>query len=254
MASGIKGMTVLVTGSAGGLGRAFALAFAGQGAGKIIIADINDAGMAETKAMVVALGSAASVHNVDVSTEENIQTFAAEVLAANDRLDVLINNAGLAYGEVSSGFVDIPMDRWLRYLSVNTVAPLRLAVALRPALAKAKGLIINQSSMASYTPATCYGVTKSALTAMTFGMAAQFAGDEIRAVAIAPGIMVTDASEGALSDATKARVLSTQAVKRRGTAEDIANLGVFFASEEGSFINNEIVLCDGGNMMRGFRA
>ena len=120
-------------------------------------------------------------------------------------------------------------------------------------IAKAKGLIINQSSSASYMPATAYGVTKATLTAINFGMAVQFAGDEIRAVAIAPGLMETEASRSSLSSETWQRVKSTQAMKRLGTAKDIANLGVFLASDEGSFINNEIILVDGGNMMRGFR-
>jgi 3-oxoacyl-[acyl-carrier protein] reductase len=128
-----------------------------------------------------------------------------------------------------------------------------LAEALRPALKAAKGLIINKSSMASYQPATAYGITKAGLNIFTHAMATQFGADEIRCVAIAPGLMETEAAKGGVEAENWARLQAMQSVKRQGTAEDIANLGLFLASEEGSFINNQVILCDGGNQMRGFR-
>lgn len=252
MADRLPGKTVLVTGSAGGLGRAYALAFAREGA-SLILGDVNEAGLAETAAMIKALGGAASFHRVDLGDEGEITAFAKTVLAANDRLDVLINNAGLAYGEIAHSFTGLGLAKWQRFLAINTIAPLLLAEALRPALAKTKGLIINQSSMASYTPATAYGVSKASLNAMNYGMAVQFAADEIRAVAIAPGLMETEANRASLSPETYERVKGMQLMKRQGTAEDIANLGVFLATDEGGFINNEIIIMDGGNNLRGWR-
>ena len=252
MTKRFSGNTAVVTGSAGGLGRAYALAFAREGAA-LVLADINEAGLAETKRLIEAEGGAASFHRVDLAEEAQITAFADKVLAAHDRVDVLINNAGLAYGEIAHSFLGLGQEKWLRFLAINSIAPLLLAEALKPALAAAKGLIINQSSMASYTPATAYGVTKATLNALNFAMAMQFAGDEIRAVAIAPGLMETEANRNSLSPETHARIMAMQLVKRPGTAEDIANLGVFLASAEGSFINNEIVICDGGNNLRGWR-
>jgi 3-oxoacyl-[acyl-carrier protein] reductase len=252
MTGKFSGKTVLVTGSAGGLGRAYALAFAKEGA-VLILADVNEAGLAESQAMIEALGGTASDHRVDLGDEAQIHAFAANVLTAHERLDVLINNAGLAYGEIAHGFFGLGMAKWQRFLAVNTIAPLLLAEALRPALAAAEGLVINQSSMASYTPATAYGITKASLNAMTFGMATQLAADGIRVVAIAPGLMETEASRASLPEATFQRVKGTQLLKRQGTAEDIANLGIFLASDEGSFINNEIIIMDGGNQLRGWR-
>jgi 3-oxoacyl-[acyl-carrier protein] reductase len=84
-------------------------------------------------------------------------------------------------------------------------------------------------------------------------MAMQFGADNIRVNAIAPGLMETPAAKEGVADENWERLKSMQSVKRQGTAEDIANLGVFLASDEGSFINNEVILCDGGNQMRGFR-
>ncbi len=252
MAKRLDGKRVLITGGAAGLGRAYALAFAKEGAA-IILADLNEAGMAETKALVEAMGSTAACHHVDMGDESSINALAKAVMADNDSLDVLINNAGLHLGEIARGFFGLGQAKWQHFFAVNTIGPVLLAEALRPALAKAKGLIINKSSMASYNPATAYGITKASLNVFTHAMAMQFGVDEIRCVAIAPGLMETPAARGGVAEDNWHHLMSLQAVKRQGTAEDIANLGVFLASQEGSFINNEVILCDGGNQMRGFR-
>jgi 3-oxoacyl-[acyl-carrier protein] reductase len=107
--------------------------------------------------------------------------------------------------------------------------------------------------MASYNPATAYGITKACLNIFTHAMATQFGQDGIRCVAIAPGLMATEAAREGVADDNWERLKGMQSVKRQGTPEDIANLGLFLASDEGSFINNQVILCDGGNQMRGFR-
>jgi 3-oxoacyl-[acyl-carrier protein] reductase len=252
MSKRFAGKTVLVTGAADGLGRAYALAFAREGADQIIV-DIEPKGLAESTRQIEALGVQCASFRVDLSVESEIHQCAAEVCRRWPRLDVLINNAGLAYGEISTGFAELSQAKWLKFLSINTLAPLLLAQALRVPLAAAQGLIINQSSMASYVPATAYGITKSALNAMTFGMAYQFGADGIRVNGIAPGIMSTPASDQSLSPEQKARVQGMQLIKGQGTAEDIAQLGVFLASTEGRFINNDVISCDAGNRMRGYR-
>ncbi len=246
------GKSVLVTGGAAGLGRAYAVKFGGAGA-HLILADIEASGMDETKAMVESAGGSAECHICDMSDESAIQALGAAVITKHEKLDVLINNAGLHMGEIARGFFGLGQAKWHHYFAVNTIGPLLLAEALRPALAKAKGLIINKSSMASYQPQTAYGITKAALNVFTHAMASQFAADEIRCVAIAPGLMETPAAQEGVEAAHWERLKSMQAVNRQGTAEDIANLGYFLASQEGSFINNQVILCDGGHQLRGFR-
>ena len=252
MAGRFSGKTILVTGGAAGLGRAYALAFGREGA-HLILADINEAGMAETIALVEGVGGTAEAHRCDMSSEADIQALGAAVCGAHEKLDVLVNNAGLHLGDIARGFFGLGQARWQYFFAVNTIGPMLLAEALRPALAKAQGLIINKSSMASYNPATAYGITKASLNVFTHAMAMQFAADGIRCNAIAPGLMETEAAKGGVEAANWERLKGMQMVKRQGTAEDIANLGVFLASDEGSFINNEVILCDGGNQMRGFR-
>jgi 3-oxoacyl-[acyl-carrier protein] reductase len=252
MAGQCAGKTVLVTGGAAGLGRGYALRFGGEGA-HLILADINEAGMAAVKAEVEALGGSAECHRCDMGNEADIQALGAAVCAAHPKLDVLINNAGLHLGEIARGFFGLGLGKWQHYFAVNVIGPLLLAEAVRPALKAAKGLIINKSSMASYQPQTAYGITKASLNVFTHAMAAQFGADEIRCVGIAPGLMATEAAERGVEADNWERLKGMQAVKRQGTTEDIANLGYFLASPEGSFINNQVILCDGGNQLRGFR-
>lgn len=243
---------VVITGAAAGLGRSSAIAFAREGA-DLILTDLNATGLEETAAEIRKLGRACSIHCFDLGDEAAIQAFGAEICARHPEVHVLYNNAGLHLGESTQSIETIGLQKWLHYLTINSVAPLLLANALRPSLARGKGVILNQSSMASFVPATIYGVTKAALNSMTYGMAHAFGGDGIRAVAIAPGMMETSATKGQMSPEMYARIQGTQAMKVHGTAEDIANLALFLASDEARFITSEVVSCDAGSRIRGWR-
>lgn len=253
MAHRFENKLVLITGAAGGMGQAFARHFAAAGAA-LILTDVEDKGLEQAAAMLhEEEGADCSTYRVDLAEESEIQQFAAQVAKKHERLHVLINNAGLAYGEVAHEFHSLSQAKWLRFLSINTVAPLLLTQALRRPLAQAQGAVLNISSMASYIPATAYGVTKAALNAMTYGMASTFGADGIRVNAIAPGIMETPASMASLPPGTYERIQSQQMMKGHGTADDIAELAVFLASDAARFITCEIVSCDAGNRMRGWR-
>jgi len=252
MARRFEGRVVVITGAGGGLGRAFARGFATEGA-NLVLTDVDEPLLTETADAVRSLGAAVSAHIVDLADEAAIKAFGAQTCDNHPQVHVLINNAGLAYGEISYAFADLSMEKWLRYFAINSVAPLILGQALRPSLARAKGVIINQSSMASYAPGTAYGVTKATLNSMTYGMAGAFAADGVRVNAIAPGLMETPASKASLTDEQKGRVAGMQLLDLHGAAEDIANLGLFLASDEARFIDCEIVHCDAGNRLRGWR-
>ncbi|WP_317929683.1 SDR family oxidoreductase [Halioxenophilus sp. WMMB6] len=243
---------VVITGAGGGLGRTAAVSFAGEGA-TLILLDINAAGLTETAAMVREMGAECSTHAFDIADEYAVRSFGQEICVVHPAIDVLFNNAGIAYGEINLPVNKVSKEKWLHYFSVNTIAPLLLAEALRPALAEAKGVIINQSSMASYAPATPYGVTKAALNSLTYGMANVFAESGIRVNAIAPGLMETPANREALPAETHERIRGMQLLDLHGNADDIAKLALFLASDDGRFINCEIVHCDAGNRLRGWR-
>jgi 3-oxoacyl-[acyl-carrier protein] reductase len=243
---------ILITGAAGGMGLAFAKQFADEGA-ILILTDVDEPRLNQSAATLRGRGADCSVHSLDLTVENNIAEFGARICREYPRLDVLINNAGIAYGEITRGFETLSQEKWLRYFMVNSIAPLILAQALRPSLKTARGVILNVSSMASYVPATAYGVTKATLNAMTYGMANAFGAEGIRVNAIAPGIMETPAAVAELSPETYARVQGQQLLKLHGGADDIAELGIFLASDAARFITCEIVNCDAGNRMRGWR-
>jgi len=227
---------VVITGGAAGLGQTSALHFARDGA-DIVVLDIDEPGMRETAALVEELGSSCHCFAIDLADEAAIKNVGATLCEHFPRIDVLYNNAGIAYGEVTQMIDSIDQQAWLKYLSINTLAPLLLAKALQPSLANM----------------TIYGATKAALNQFTYGMANVFAKDGIRVNAIAPGIMETPAAKSGLSEETYQRVQSMQLSKVHGTAEDIANLAVFLASDEGRFINCEVLHCDAGHPLRAWR-
>lgn len=244
--------TVLITGAAGGMGQTFASSFAAEGA-SLILTDIDEPGLQRVATEMKAMGAQCSTHLVDLAIESQIHALSTKICQLHPTLDVLINNAGLAYGEVATGLVNISQEKWLRYLAINTVAPLLLAQALRPSLAAAKGVVLNITSMASYVPGTAYGVTKAALNAMTFAMSGAFGSDNIRVNGIAPGVMETEAVKTQMSAETHARIQGQQMLKLNGTPDDIAKLALFLASDDARFITNETILCDAGNRIRGWR-
>jgi 3-oxoacyl-[acyl-carrier protein] reductase len=253
MAKRFQDRCVLITGAAGGMGRALAEGFSREGA-ELILSDVEAAGLEAIASGLRGRGLRCSSYRIDLSSETELLKAAEAICGKHPKLDVLVNNAGLAYGEVAHGFEKLGQQKWLRYLSVNTVAPLLLAQALRAPLAQARGVVLNISSMASYSPGTAYGVTKSALNAMTYGMANTFAADGIRVNAIAPGLMETPAARAQLPPGTLERVQGMQMLdKLKGSAEDIAALALFLASDEARFITSEIVSCDAGNRLRGWR-
>lgn len=252
MARRFASKLVVITGAAGGLGRALALGFAREGA-ELILTDVDETGMRETAALAAQQGATCSTHRVDLAVEAEIKEFGTRICKAHPRIDVLYNNAGIAYGEINHEFESLTQEKWLRFLAINSIAPLIMAQAVRASLASANGVILNQSSMASYVPASAYGVTKATLNSMTYGMAHVFAKDGIRVNAIAPGLMETPANKASLPPETYARVQGTQLLKLHGTAEDIVALALFLASDEARFIDCEIVSCDAGSSIRGWR-
>src|SRR5262249_25783384 len=149
MSKRFTGRLVLITGAAGGLGRVSAVRFAQEGA-ELILTDVNEAGLEETAAEIRRAGAVCHVHGLDLAQEAAIKDFGARICGQHPKLDVLFNNAGIAYGEINGPLESLSHEKWLRFLTINSLAPLYLAQALRPALAKARGVVINQSSMASY--------------------------------------------------------------------------------------------------------
>ena len=252
MSKRFKDKVVVVTGAAGGLGLMAAKAFAQEGA-ELVLLDVNAAGLADAKRQVSKLGKC-ETYAVDLSSGVQIEQVGVTLSEQYERVDVLFNNAGIAYGEVNQMLDSVDLDRLQMYFTINSFAPLMLAKALREPLAAAKGVVINQSSMAANMPSTIYGATKALLNQFTYAMASIFGADGIRVNAIAPGLMETPASTAALPEETVQRLRGMQMLKElKGEPEDIANLALFLASDEARFITSEVICCDAGCTLRGWR-
>lgn len=252
-----EGKVAVVTGAAAGLGRALALGYAREGA-ELVVLDIEPRGLEETAGLIREAGGKATTYEIDLSQEEAILKVGAEIVAAFPKIHLLYNNAGVSQGEINTPIEKVPAARWQFFLAVNTLAPLLFGQALRPSLAAAAreaghSCIINQSSMAAYQPAVVYGVTKAALNQMTFGMATNFGGDGIRVNAVAPGLMETPASNAGLSEELRARLQAGQKIAGHGTAEDIVHMGLFLGSDDARFVTCEVLHCDAGHGLRGWR-
>src|SRR5687767_13094613 len=112
------------------MGQAFARHFAADGAA-LILTDVDEPGLERVAATLKEQGAQCSTHRVDLGNESEIRQFAAQIAEWQERLDVLVNNAAIAYGEVAHAFETLNQAQWLQYLAINTVAPLLLAQALR---------------------------------------------------------------------------------------------------------------------------
>ena len=240
-----SGASVLVTGGSNGIGLAVAQSFAEAGA----------------EVVVTGTRAAADDYDHDLSKfryRQCLMTDRAgiERLAAGlDRLDVLVNNAG---GNLRARDEWNP-DTFEEALALNLSSAFRLASRCRPLLAASTAdggaSIVNLASMASFFAVDSvpgYGAAKAGVVQMTKTMASYWAGDGIRANAVAPGVTATNMTAGIVESPERtARQLDRMPVGRLGRPEDIASVVLFLASSGASFLTGQTVAVDGGFSIKG---
>lgn len=239
-----QGRTVLVTGAGAGIGRALCNAFAAEGAA-IVAADLDGARAQETAELLRAGRHRAMALTMDVADEGSVRAAVAQALMLTGGIDVLLNNAGIAYGEIYR-LLDMPASKLLHLLQVNVLGMLYCARACRDSLRTRSGVIVNMSSMASYMANGAYSLSKAAVNNLTLVLADELAGDGIRVNGIAPGLMDSPAAMGQVNPTFQKRIREAQLVPRQGRMDDVANLALFLASAEAGFISGQTVLVDGG--------
>jgi NAD(P)-dependent dehydrogenase (short-subunit alcohol dehydrogenase family) len=244
----LQGKRVIVTGAAGGLGRAFALAFAREGA-QVLAADINETGAAETAALIKAAHGTAHAAKVDVTSRASTEALAATALQALGGIDVLVNNAAIYAGLERKGFEDIDEAVWDRVMAVNVKGPWAMTRAVAPQMRKSgQGAVINVSSatVMSGSPQWLHYVSsKGAVIAMTRALARELGDDRITVNAIAPGFTLTEASLGLIENAADYGV-TRGAIKRAAGSDDMVGAALFLASPLATFITGQTIIVDGG--------
>jgi NAD(P)-dependent dehydrogenase (short-subunit alcohol dehydrogenase family) len=248
----LEGKVAIVTGSARGLGRAYALRLAKEGA-KIVVSDILDG--KETVDLVRQQGGDAIYVHTDVTSEESTQDMARKAIEKFGRIDILINNAALFATIIKKPFYEIPAQEWDAVMAVNLKGPFLCSKAVYPHMKKqGKGKIVNVSSGVFFKGLPNflhYAVSKGGNVALTRSLAREVGDANICVNTIAPGYTETDYLKENPQDPSEVTktIIATRCIKRSETPEDLLGTIVFLASDDTDFVTGQTIVVDGGSAM-----
>ncbi|MFJ8716164.1 SDR family NAD(P)-dependent oxidoreductase [Streptomyces violaceus] len=248
MAGRLEGKTAVVTGGGAGIGRVIAQKLSAEGA-DIAVADVNEA--EETRALVEANGRRFLGAKVDVSDEDQVNAFAAEVHEALGPVDIVVNNAAIA---MLKDLDSTSFEQWKNLFAINVDGYFLVTKAFVQDLKdSAAGRVINMSS-SSYWEAPpmflAYVSAKGAVNGFTHALATDLARWDITVNALGPSVVRTPTTLRELNDEFFAHHAQLQNLKREQTPEDVANLVAFLVSDEAGFITGQVHLIDGGLIRR----
>jgi NAD(P)-dependent dehydrogenase (short-subunit alcohol dehydrogenase family) len=255
MTDEFAGLVVVVTGAAQGIGRVIAEQFHSMGA-RLLLLDCNEAEVSSVAESLRKAGDpAASFLVVDLADPLAIKALAAQASALLERVDVLINNAGIE--------LDLPLDKisaeaFDRVIAVNLRAPLLLSQALVPLFPRTGGAIVNISSIHAdhaFPNAIPYACSKAGLMALTRNLALELAPRHIRVNAICPGYIDTPMWDEWLRSTSNAEAAASETealhpLGRRGLPCDVASAVLYLASSQTTWITGTSLVVDGGLTVR----
>jgi 2-deoxy-D-gluconate 3-dehydrogenase len=246
----LDGKLALVTGAAGGLGAAIAIALAEAGAS--VACHGNRRAADETSAKIRALGKKSQSFTADLGTPEGAETLYQSVSDAIGGPDILVNNAGTIYRDQAENY---DMQAWMNVVQVNLNSVFRLSqLAGRAMIERKSGKIINIASLLAFqggirVPA--YAASKGGVAQLTKALANEWAQHNLQVNAIAPGYFRTENTSALRKDETRNRqILERIPSGRWGDPEDLAGAAVFLASPASDYVTGEILTVDGGWMAR----
>jgi 3-oxoacyl-[acyl-carrier protein] reductase len=247
--SNLSGKTALVTGASRGIGRATAIALAKEGAQILVHYGNSPKEAQEVVAEIRKLGARADAVQADLASPEGAHALAKQVRAiVGGRLDILVANAGVAK---SVTIEETTVEDFDKLFAVNVRAPFFLVQQLLPILGEGSSVVLVSSLVAHAAVGTlaAYASTKGAISTLVKQFAAAFGARGIRVNAVAPGVVNTDMSSFAKSDAGRSVTLGMQALQRVADPEDIAPVVTFLASDASRWITGDILAVDGGSKL-----
>ena len=246
----LTGKVALITGASSGIGRASALALAMQGAKVAVCARRLDK-LEALAAEIKSRGKEAIAIQMDVTKKIDIDAAVAKTVTTFEKLDIILNNAGVAE---FVPFLTMTEEQWDKTLDTNVKGYFLVAqAAVREMVKNKSGRIINIASIASggvgvgFPSIAQYCASKGAVVAMTEALADELAPMGILVNAIGPGVIESEMTEGILKDPKQAEVMLARApLKRAGKPEEIAAAVVYLASDEASYTTGTTLYIDGG--------
>ncbi len=251
----LKDKVALITGAGRGIGKAIALAYAREGA-HVVVNDVDPATVETTAKEALALGSKSLVLAGDVSKFADLPGLVERVVRERGRIDVVVNNAMKI---VPGKLEELPEASWDTTMNIGLKGPFLLSqAAARHMIRQKSGCFVNIASVAGLFPynwAGAYSVVKAGLIMLTKLQALEWAPHGLRANGIAPGHIRTPGTEAMYADREilEGRA-KTAPMGRVGTAEEVAAVAVFLASDEARYTNGSIIGCDGGQAIAAYLA
>jgi D-xylose 1-dehydrogenase len=244
----LENRVVVITGGASGIGEAVVEAFATQNAQVVFLDVQDDAGERLIRRLELAGLRVPVYHHCDLTDIDALQKTVSKVLLAFPRVDVLVNNAG---NDTRHSIEEVTSAYWDRSMAVNLKHYFFMMQALAPSIRSAGGgSIINMGSISWAIPSLgvpVYVTAKAAIIGMTRAFAHQLGVDNIRVNCVMPGAVLTERQRQLwFTDAYKAEILASQALKRLILPDEVARLVLFLASDDSSAITNQSYVIDGG--------
>ena len=242
----LQGKTVLITGSSRGIGKSIAQAFGHAGCNVVINGSKDQEALTQTKLLLESEGISVLDVFIDVSSYENCQSLFHTIADVFGCVDILVNNAGISYIGL---FSHMNPTEYKQLLEVNTLSAFHCThLAIPTMIHKKSGCIINISSIWGELGASCevvYSATKGALNSFTKAMAKELGPSNVRVNAIACGVIDTQMNH-CFTEEEKQSLAEENSLMRFGTTKEVADLALFLASENASFLTGQVITLDGG--------
>ena len=244
----LKDKVALVTGGARGIGQAIAMTFAREGA-DIVVADVNLEVAQKTASEIEALGRKALALEMDVTDFAKVEDGVNKILDKFGKVDILVNNAGITKDNL---ILRMSQSEWDAVINVNLKGTFNCIKAVsRPMIKQRSGKIVSIASIIGLmgnAGQANYAASKAGIIALTKTVAKELASRNVNANAVAPGFIQTEMT-ASLPEAVKAKMLEAIPLAKLGTPQDVANVCLFLASEEASYITGQVITVDGGMVM-----